>query len=362
MQVNLNFNIRTPMNTVNTYRDLTFRDARHIVTLANRLSYYRHATITINNPNALSGMLNRVDASIRNRSGWRIFLDIITLQFIKIFMIKKLLPTLILRMNTIANNAQANNGVNNADDDEEQDPVQPLPKPQMDTWQDTCEFKLDLMLRAYEHFRITRDQQDATKGHQPQWKKTAQEVDDFFQDRIRRLNADENIAVPMYYHASRAGTDLIAGSAKLIQSAYGAQGPGVYFSNSDESHSGYGPCTFAMDPSQVESCQTTYANHGGACAVTGEEAALWMCAQEDIDLDPSKIAYVIVPDDNKTSSEKLKKFWEEGNFFVDPMPRPAADWIRTSMKGVHIHNLPKKWTSYGTGYRAPTYLNKIVAN
>jgi hypothetical protein len=359
-----NLNISKQPNFVHTYRDLSFGDTRAIVNLSKTLLGNINPNSTINDQKAVSRMIGRVNHSIQNRSIGRKILDIITFQFIKVILLKRELPNLIQTINRIA----GNNINPNPDDTDDYDTTV-----KNNAWEDDPEFKLDLMFRAYEHFKKqpapTTDTfstiwgTDRSTTNSDQWKKTAEEVDNFFQDRIGRLSRGENIAIPIYYHASRAGTDLIAGSSTLKQSGSGVQNAGVYFSTSDESHNAYGPCTFAMDPAQVEKFQTTYLNSGMPCLKTGEEVALWMCAKQDIQLKAHRLAYVIVPEDGgQTIADKIKKFWEDGDFFVELITRPAADEIRKSIKAVHIHSVPQHWRNFSSGRRSTTGLNHIVAD
>lgn len=368
MNVNLNLNISQAPNAVRTFRDLSFRDSRNIVAFSKQVLANIGNNVTINNEKAVSKMLNRIDNSITNRSFGRKILDIITFQFIKIIILKRDLPHLIRNINTIAAQKLANNGAQAPDEDND-DPYDPTGLDEdsdydsivkNSSWKDNTEFKLNLMCRAWEHFLTLKP----TLGNDATAKKTAKAVKHFFQDRIARLSRGENMAIPIYYHASRAGTDLIAGSALLKQSADGAQGAGVYFSNCDESHNGYGSCTFAMDPAQVEPCRTTYQlGYMSVAPGNWEETALWMCAKQDIQLDQRRLAYVIIPDDgDQTLTDKINKFWRDGNFFVELMPRPAADLIRRCLKNVHVHSVPKHWTTNGYGSRQPTGLRCIVAN
>lgn len=217
-------------------------------------------------------------------------------------------------------------------------------------WEDSLEFKQELMLKAWNHFQaVIMPEKEKEYLNGAKWKDTAAKVDAYFQDALQRLGSGENVPVPMFYHASRAAADLIAGSSTLKKSSWGVQGPGVYFSTRDEHYGGYGDFTFAMDPVQVEAdiLPVTYSS-GGSHGGTEEESALWMCStNNDIVLQPNRVAYVIIPDDDETvQADKINKFWQEGSFFVPLMTRLAADEIRKSLTAVHIHKMAAHWKPY----------------
>lgn len=249
-------------------------------------------------------------------------------------------------------------------------------------WENTVEFKLDLVNKAWKHFqeKTNPSKEQAYAGNPKSidlWKRTAERVNEYFKETFRRLKSGENAPVPIYYHASRLGTDAIAGSSTLRQSLSGAQNAGVYFSNCDEYYNLYGACTFAMDPSQVEdpALPCTYQFSGAGHPKTQEEAALWMCTtNSDVTLASEKIAYLITPEDGgNTEADKIQLLWHTLGFYVPTMNRFAADEIRKSIKAVHIHEVPKHWKTFGCSYdyrtatyannnRNPTGLKQIVAN
>lgn len=215
-------------------------------------------------------------------------------------------------------------------------------------WEDSLEFKQDLMVKAWNHFRfVTMPEKEKEYLDRAKWEEIVGKVDAYFQDVLQRLGSGENVPVPMFYHASRA-TDLIAESPTLKQSVHGVQGDGVYFSTRDEHYNGRGDFTFAMDPKQVEvdTLSVTY-SLGEAHFRTNEERALLLCSHNNIVLQPDRVAYVIISDgDEAIQADKINKFWEEGRFFVPYMTRSVADEIRKSIAAVHIHKMPLHWTSY----------------
>ena len=229
-------------------------------------------------------------------------------------------------------------------------------------WEDTTKFKTDLLVRAQVYFNsnISRLKVQSTN-----WKETAKKVNDYFENRIARLRTGENVAIPFYYHATgktvvhsrnnvlkpKEVLYSLATTQTLNKSSGGVQGPGVYFSNSDESHNNYGPYTIAMDPSLVEGdgINVTY-SFGLPCTKTSEEMAAWMCLpNSDLILDATKVAYVIVPKEEDIIPIK-QDLWGESKvdyaFFVDTITRDVADEIRKSIKGVHIHKFHKDWKEY----------------
>ena len=248
-------------------------------------------------------------------------------------------------------------------------PLPPPPPPPVPTtpssgteWKDTTEFKTDLLVRAQVYFNsnISRLKVQSTN-----WKETAKKVNDYFENRIARLRTGENVAIPFYYHATgktvvhsrnnvlkpKEVLYSLATTQTLNKSSGGVQGPGVYFSNSDESHNNYGPYTIAMDPSLVEGdgINVTY-SFGLPCTKTSEEMAAWMCLpNSDLILDATKVAYVIVPKEEDIIPIK-QDLWGESKvdyaFFVDTITRDVADEIRKSIKGVHIHKFHKDWKEY----------------
>lgn len=211
-------------------------------------------------------------------------------------------------------------------------------------WEDSAVFKADLIERAWKHFGTI----DRSAKQTDMWKITALQVNEYFQSVSQRLETGENVPIPIYYHASREGADYIARDALLKQSGSSCfQGSGVYFSTNDESTNGYGPVTFALDPSLVEnaSLPVTYDKPAYGPKLPWEETALWMCASHtDIHLDPAKVALVVV-EDGKTN-DKLEKYWHEGSFFVTVIERPVANEIRRCIQAVHTHMIPDHWCPY----------------
>ena len=224
-------------------------------------------------------------------------------------------------------------------------------------WEDTTKFKTDLLVRAQVYFNSNISSPEKLKSND--WEETAKKVNDYFQSRIACLGTGENVAIPFYYHATgsfitypKDALYSIAKTHTLNESKFNCvQGPGVYFSNSDESHNDYGPYTIAMDPSLVEGdgINVTY-SFGLPCTKTSEEMAAWMCLpNSDLILDATKVAYVIVPKEEDIIPIK-QDLWGESKvdyaFFVDTITRDVADEIRKSIKGVHIHKFHKDWKEY----------------
>ena len=243
-------------------------------------------------------------------------------------------------------------------------PLPPPPPPPVPTtpssgteWKDTTEFKTDLLVRAQVYFNSNISSPEKLKSND--WEETAKKVNDYFQSRIACLGTGENVAIPFYYHATgsfitypKDALYSIAKTHTLNESKFNCvQGPGVYFSNSDESHNDYGPYTIAMDPSLVEGdgINVTY-SLGLPCIKTSEELSAWMCLpNSDLRLDTTKVAYIIVPKE-KDIIPTRKALWGESKvdraFYVDVITRDVADEIRKSIKGVHIHKFHKDWKSY----------------
>ena len=245
-------------------------------------------------------------------------------------------------------------------------PPPPVPTtPSSGEWEDTTEFKTDLLVRAQVYFNSNISSPEKLKSND--WEETAKKVNDYFQSRIARLGRGENVAIPFYYHATgkflanpQDALYSIANTHTLNESKLNCvQGPGVYFSNSDESHNSYGPYTIAMDPSLVEGdgINVTYSS-GRPCTKTSEEKAAWMClTNSDLRLDTTKVAYVIVPEEEKDIIAITKNLWGEGefdcSFHVDVITRDVADEIRKSIKGVHIHKFHKDWKLYNILNNSP---------
>jgi len=224
------------------------------------------------------------------------------------------------------------------------------------TEQEQIELKLAINLRAYEVFKIKRDEQTAELNSKPEWAATAIEVDEYYQDRIARLTANENVPLAMYYHASRQNVDDIARDNMLIESRYGAasvngdNGRGVYVSTRDEHYATYtyGDYTYALDASAVEQFEAYYFP-GGATNNFGEEGGLWFAVKQNVPIDGTNTAHVAVPNE-AIKATYIQKFWagqstEQGGiqFFAPIITRNASDVIRQCYTTAHRHLLPTTW-------------------
>ncbi len=362
MNVDLQMSMASMMR-INTYRDVSFAQAKQISKIAEVVSKNPMAYTGVHNQTVTFNMLQDIDFSIRYRRPlWRKFLDLITFQFIKVIYLKGSVDRLINDItNIIGNNPNLlpiNINRPNPVNVNNQPPVTvPSSEKISGSWQDTAEFKADLVLRAWNHFKVEEAQQKQMNAHNPQWIDTAEKVNEFFKAKSELLNDGHNVAVPFYYHATRGAVDLIADSQNLKQSTFGVQGAGVYYSTHDESLSGYGDYTYALDPALVEPLVTTYQEHSGST----HQDAVWMCAKQDIKLDSTRVAYVIVPDDGAIE-QKLQKFWQNGEFYVDLIKRPVANWIHRCIQAVHVHSVPLLWKHNTQGYRAPTNSAHLVAD
>ena len=240
-------------------------------------------------------------------------------------------------------------------------PVLSKPIDQTRTWafmteKERIELKLDITFRAYEVFKTKKDEQTAELNSNPEWAATAIEVDEYFQDKIKRLLANENVPIPMYYHASRNAVDHIARDNNLRQSVSGAAivngdaGQGVYASTRDEHYDAmtYGEYTYALDESAVERFEAYYF-HGGAKNNFGEEGGVWFAVKQDVPIDGTNTAHVAVPNE-AIKATYIQKFWagqstEQGGiqFFAPIITRNASDVIRQCYTAVHRHLLPTTW-------------------
>lgn len=74
----------------------------------------------------------------------------------------------------------------------------------------------------------------------------AVEVDQFFQNRLAKLQKGVNAPLPDYFHATTYVESIIK-SKEIWQSSNGMLGRGTYMSNNNEGNFGYGPYAFAID-------------------------------------------------------------------------------------------------------------------
>lgn len=204
-------------------------------------------------------------------------------------------------------------------------------------WNDSIEFKLKLYRKSFKKF------EDIKVGLTSECKETAEKVNKYFLSVIGKLEKGENVAVPLFYHASK-NPDGIVHDNKIKMSTSQGMTRGTYFSNCDEYYylergSHFGEITFAFDPCLVEDKTKSVCYHsmkeigcgGQNCYPHHEEGPLWMCLEDnDMSFDDTKagLAYAIVTDKSEAQKKADNPKWQH----VAVVTRDEADLIRRCIK------------------------------
>lgn len=190
--------------------------------------------------------------------------------------------------------------------------------------------KLDLVKRVYQRFQTNPQQAD-----------TAQNIDAYFQYKIKELKEGKNPALPDYYHATKDKYfNSIVKSHKLKQ-YFAPMGRGAYVSTNIENS--YGPYAFALEAKAVHSYRAKY--FIGFCTKKPEEnyASTWIRVAHSITLKFRTVAHITTESaaECATMNARLKTL----NFDVPVITRTASICIANlfSDEGA-VRKFPTKWS------------------
>ncbi len=329
------FNIPN-LTHVKNYREISYGEIFELKSFSNAISQHGYDVLSQSdnkqrNIRVLDVVVNRIDKSFnRKRSFGKWFLDLITLQFIKRIVLWFALTEIKKATNAAASTIKMHR------------PHIQIPFVENDP--------LSLVTKAFEKFETRRNAELRAKSGDNDWRETALEVNEYFQNTLQMLKAGQSVPLPRWFHATKNGVDAIAQSRKLKQFE-APMGKGAYFSTRDESYGGYGDYTYAVDESAIYDKPGAYFEGFTDRYPTLETKAVWVRVESNVDISPDNIAYIAAP--NSRDRDVLKeKIWGQGvhwntwekGFYVPVITRAASDWIRQSFASIgHIYDLPDTW-------------------
>lgn len=159
-----------------------------------------------------------------------------------------------------------------------------------------------------------------TPSHNPK-------VSEYFQTALVKLKKGNNVPLPDFYHATRAGLESIIKSQNILQSTQGAVGPGTYISCNNEGDSGYGPQAFAIDESCLVGTKAT--------TFTGRKPngnvfySVWAAVLKDIPVTEETIAFIdtTVSETPENDIARVKSLLQEQNLNIPVIDRQTSDEI-----------------------------------
>lgn len=280
-------------------------------------------------------------------SPFRLVLNIVTLQFIKGIILKCLLPSIMRRVDIVAQSILHIRA---------QDAPQPL-----DVSRTLIEQQLKTARKAHQWF--LNNQQNFPGVLVPSLK---QEINDYFQTTINKLSGGNFVPLPTWYHATGKSEEQLRGESRaitIIQSGkiqlsgeFAALQSGVYVSTEDEFYGGYGNYTFALDRHVIDPKPGLYIR---GLNMGGSKERVWLCVAREIPIKPHSVAYIAV--ENQLVKETLKRRFPDA-FECPVLTRRASDWIRESFQRSRgVYQLPGHWRrGYPLALEIPLIKEAIV--
>lgn len=167
------------------------------------------------------------------------------------------------------------------------------------------------------------------------WDHTTREVDSFISAKFEILSRGEDTTLPRFFHATKDRYWSQIVTSKKIMRTHAALGFGAYASTKDESHSGYGPYTFALTHRAVYRHPASYYNGG--------VNTMWVRVEHDIELTPRTVSHFVAESAEKCQDAGIM-FNTALGFDVPVITRAANDCLITLFDQVITQRyLPKKW-------------------
>lgn len=180
-----------------------------------------------------------------------------------------------------------------------------------------------------------------------------QKVCDYFKRTLHKLRAGINAPLPNYFHATRAGLESIIASKTIVQSSYGATGPGTYISCNNEGNHGYGTHTFAIDEGCLVDTMASFRT--GRHPVTNVYFSLWASVLKNISLSSANIAFI---DTSVADVSYVQALLAKQNLNIEVVDRDTAESILHIFdKTTPRRELPSfSWTKFNTNDYLPDNL------
>ena len=295
----------------------------------------------------------RLNNSVKtSRPFFRFIGDLLTLQFIKKWTLQIILPGLIKDIDAVVAKVYAARG-------------KPVPKMTIHgALRDPMAYSenpLDIIIKANAYFQSHKASLCVANplgvvSVEGDDKKLENEVNEYFQEKIKLLTEGHATAIPLWYHATKSSDALVSiiNSGNLVQHN-APKGMGVYFSTEDEHYSGYGDHTFAVDFSVIHSLPTKYFH-----IISSGKSTVWVGVQQNVPITWNSVAHIAV-NNQAGKKEMLDKLNDEqgltdANIGIVSCPvitRLASDIIRDVIQKTHAYKLPPLWKKHSTNWFSP---------
>ncbi len=172
--------------------------------------------------------------------------------------------------------------------------------------------------------------------------KTAEKVEAYFKKCVQKLENNENIPLPRWYHATKVQwLNPILKGQKLKQFTAIIGEHGVFVGSAAERT--YGNYVFALDEANaVAKFSGEYFPSEDSGTQENVHASLWVCVRSDIALTPQSVAFVACA---TVEEEGLaNKFLSDNGLHVEVVSRAVSDMIRQMFEFAEKkRDLPVKW-------------------
>ena len=155
-------------------------------------------------------------------------------------------------------------------------------------------------------------------------KNVNQATRDYFEKALSKLQMGQNVPLPDYFHATRAGLESIIASQTILQSETGYTGPGAYVSCNNEGNLGFGSHTFAIDESVLVDTQAIFRT--GRNPNTNVFFSLWASVLKDIPISDDAIAFI---DTSASDIPYVQSLLDAQNLKIEVIDRDTAEEILT---------------------------------
>lgn len=191
------------------------------------------------------------------------------------------------------------------------------------------------------------------------WDITARHVHEYIQGkRILLIDRKQDTPLPRWFHATKVANWNSIAKSKIIEQRSAALGKGAFVSTNDESLYSYGPYTFALDSSAIETHQAAY--YPSRESLKNElYASLWVRVEHDIILSPNTVAHFVV-ENAREVHEKGVELLTTLNLEVPVITREVSLRVHELFDRVlSKRHLPKAWRRHES-YSFSLFSNNIV--
>jgi hypothetical protein len=174
---------------------------------------------------------------------------------------------------------------------------------------------------------------------QATWDETAQEVDNYIQNKWNTLSQGEDVALPCFYHATQETNWEKIFSSKKILPMPAPWGHGAYVSTNDEACDRFGFKTFALDDSALYIHKAHYfrgrlsSNHNNS---------LWIRVDHEIEISAKTVAHFVVP--GTYAGHDVHAKFVTTSLGISTITRKSSDRINALFNQAIVkRHLPKTW-------------------